>query len=107
MINNIQDDAPHPGTILNELYLKPLMLSITQTAIYLKMGREQLSNIINGKAGISPLMALRLAQAFNTTAQYWLNLQNEYNLSIVYHQYKHEIDSIIKIVYDDSKEANL
>jgi addiction module HigA family antidote len=71
------------------------------------MGREQLSNIINGKAGISPLMALRLAQAFNTTAQYWLNLQNEYNLSIVYHQYKHEIDSIIKIVYDDSKEANL
>ncbi len=44
------------------------------------ISRPRLSDIINGKAGISPLMALKLSKAFNTTPYFWLNMQNSYDL---------------------------
>jgi len=76
----IQNNPPHPGAILDECYLKALNLSVTNAAKVLLISRPRLSTIINGKAGISALMALKLAKAFNTTPLFWLNLQNSYDL---------------------------
>jgi len=76
----IQYNPPHPGEILKEDYLQPLDLTITEAADGLGIARKNLSAIINGKAGISPEMAIRLSEAFDTTPDLWLNLQANYDL---------------------------
>lgn len=76
----IQHSPPHPGEMLRELYLEPLGLSVTEAARKLLISRPRLSDIINGKAGISPLMALKLSKAFNNTPYLWMNMQNSYDL---------------------------
>lgn len=76
----IQHDPSHPGTILREFYFEPLNLNITEAAEKLQITRPNLSAIINGKAGISAVMALKLAKAFKTTPQFWMNLQTNYDL---------------------------
>jgi len=73
-------DPPHPGAILRELCLAPLGLSVTAAAGALGVSRKALSAILNGHAGISPEMALRLAIAFDTTPESWLNQQAQYDL---------------------------
>lgn len=74
-------NPPHPGTILKGLYLDGAGLTVTQAAERLGISRKTLSQIINGHAGISPQMAVLLAQAFpSTTPQLWLNLQQQYDL---------------------------
>jgi antitoxin HigA-1 len=76
----IQHNPPHPGEILREFSFEPLRLNITAAAEKLLITRPNLSAIINGKTGISPHMAVKLAKAFNTTPHYWLNLQANYDL---------------------------
>ena len=71
---------PHPGEILKELCLAPLGLSVTEAAKALGVSRKTLSSIINGKAGISPEMAVRLSIAFNTSSESWLHQQTQYDL---------------------------
>ncbi|MEH6544207.1 MAG: HigA family addiction module antitoxin [Porticoccaceae bacterium] len=71
---------PHPGEIIKELCLEPLELSITAAADALGVSRKTLSSIINGKAGISPEMAVRLSIAFNTSSESWMNQQTQYDL---------------------------
>lgn len=73
-------DPPHPGEIIKELCLEPLGLSVTRAAEALGVSRKTLSAILNGRAGISPEMALRLSLAFDTTAESWLNQQTQYDL---------------------------
>ncbi len=73
-------NPPHPGEILRELCLEPLGLSVTRTAEALGVSRKTLSAILNGRAGISPEMAIRLSKAFGTTAESWLNQQVQYDL---------------------------
>ena len=73
-------NPPHPGEILRELCLEPLGLSVTEAARALGVSRKTLSSIVNGRAGISPEMAVRLSLAFNTTAESWLNQQVQYDL---------------------------
>ena len=73
-------NPPHPGEILRELCLEPLGLSVTRTAEALGVSRKTLSAILNGRAGISPEMAIRLSKAFDTTAESWLNQQVQYDL---------------------------
>jgi addiction module HigA family antidote len=73
-------NPPHPGEILRELCLEPLGLSVTRTAGALGVSRKTLSAILNGRAGISPEMAIRLSKAFGTTAESWLNQQVQYDL---------------------------
>lgn len=70
----------HPGEILQEMYLEPLNISITDLAKSLKVARRTISLIINGHSGISVEMALRLSTAFSTTVEYWLNLQRTYDV---------------------------
>ena len=73
-------NPPHPGEILKQDYLIPLNLTVTEVAAGLGVARKNLSAIINGHAGISPEMAIRLSKAFNTTPLLWLNMQKEYDL---------------------------
>lgn len=73
-------NPPHPGEVLRELCLEPLGLSVTRAAEALGVSRKTLSAILNGRAGISPEMALRLSKAFGTTAESWLNQQMQYDL---------------------------
>ncbi len=70
----------HPGEVLRELYLEPLGSSVTETAAELGVARKTLSQLVNGRAGVSPEMALRLAKAFDTTPDSWLNMQKSYDL---------------------------
>ncbi len=80
MAKMIMHNPPHPGEIIKEAYLEPLGLTVTEAAKALKVTRKTLSAIINGKAGISPAMAIRLSKAFHTTPQLWLNMQQSYDL---------------------------
>lgn len=73
-------NPPHPGEVLRELCLEPLGLSVTDAAQALGTSRKNLSAIVNGKAGISPEMALRLSIAFDTSAESWLAQQSQYDL---------------------------
>ncbi len=73
-------NPPHPGLIIKELCIEPLNLTITDTAKALGVSRKTLSSIINGKAGISPEMAVRLSIAFNTSSESWINQQSQYDL---------------------------
>ena len=73
-------NPPHPGEILRELCVKPLGLTVTRAASALGVSRKTLSSILNGRAGISPEMAVRLSLAFGTTAESWMNQQVQYDL---------------------------
>jgi addiction module HigA family antidote len=73
-------NPPHPGEFLRELCLEPLGLSVTEAAEGLGVSRKTLSAILNGRAGISPEMALRLSMAFGTSPESWLNQQIQYDL---------------------------
>ena len=74
-------NPPHPGEVLRELCLAPLGLSVTEAAKGLGVSRKTLSSILNGRAGISPEMAVRLSIAFNTTAESWLRQQLQFDLA--------------------------
>ena len=71
---------PHPGEILKETVFDPLDLSVTEAADRLAMSRVALSRVLNGKAGISPDLALRLEKAGVSTARFWVALQGNYDL---------------------------
>ena len=73
-------NPPHPGEILRELCIDPLRLTVTEAAEGLGVSRKTLSAILNGRAGISPGMAIRLGKAFGTSAESWLNQQVQYDL---------------------------
>ena len=73
-------NPPHPGEILKGLCLDPLGITVTEAAKALGVSRKTLSAILNGRAGISPEMAVRLSIAFATTAESWLNQQVQYDL---------------------------
>lgn len=76
----LMHNPPHPGEIIRELCLDPLGLTVTDTAKGLGVSRKTLSAILNGRAGISPEMAIRLSIAFGTSAESWLNQQSQYDL---------------------------
>ena len=73
-------NPPHPGEIIRELCLEPLGLSVTGAAKALGVSRKTLSAVLNGRAGISPEMAVRLSIAFDTSSESWLNQQVQYDL---------------------------
>ncbi len=70
----------HPGEVLRELYLMPLEVTITQAAEALKITRKHLSAIVNGRAPVTPEMAVRLAVVFATEPEFWVHLQSQYDL---------------------------
>ena len=76
-------NPPHPGGFVLRQCIEPLGLSITEAARALGVTRTTLSELVNGKRGISPEMAVRLSQAFGGSAQSWLIQQAQYDLAQV------------------------
>lgn len=70
----------HPGEILKEQFIEPRGLTINQVAAGLNMHRTNLSYILNKRASISTELAIKLSVAFGNSAQFWLDLQREYDL---------------------------
>ena len=73
-------NPPHPGEVIRGLVMEPLGLTVTEAAKALGISRKTLSAILNGRAGISPEMAVRLSIALGTSAEVWLNHQTQYDL---------------------------
>jgi addiction module HigA family antidote len=74
-------DPSHPGRQLLLDCLEPARLTVSEGAKALGVSRQALSKLVNGSAGISPEMALRLAKAFGSTPDMWLRLQMAYDLA--------------------------
>jgi addiction module HigA family antidote len=90
----VQREPTHPGEILKEEFLEPLNITQTQLAKDLNTSFRAINELINQKRGITVEMALKLAKYFNTTAQLWLNLQNEYDLYKVLNKKKDLLDKV-------------
>jgi len=83
MIKNSVLDPINPGEILREDFLEPLGISINQLSRDLSVPPNRISEIVNGKRAITADTALRLERYFGIEAQFWLNLQTEYDLRIM------------------------
>ena len=71
----------HPGLIVRHDCLEPLGLTVTAGARVLGVTRQALNNLVNGKSGISPEMAIRLTKAFGSTEETWLRMQIAHDLA--------------------------
>ena len=87
---------PHPGRIVRQECIEPLGLTVKEAAKRLGVTRQALNNLVNGKAGISPEMSIRLSKAFGSSPEVWLGLQLEYDLAQAEkHAGKIKVDRII------------
>ena len=73
-------DPPHPGEHIRHDCLEPLGLTVTRAAQALGVSRKTLSELVNGRSGISPEMAIRLAKGFGGSPEVWLRMQMSYDL---------------------------
>ncbi len=76
-------NPPHPGGVVLRQCIEPLGLTITQAAAALGVTRTTLSEVVNGKRGISPVMAVRLSKVFGGSAESWLTQQAHHDLAQV------------------------
>ena len=74
-------NPPHPGETVRYDCLEPLGLTVTEGAKALGVTRQALNNLVNGKSGISPEMAIRLSKAFGSSPETWLKMQLDYGLA--------------------------
>jgi len=72
----------HPGEILREDFMKPVGLSVNKLALELHVPATRIGEIVHGRRRITAETALRLARYFHTNAEFWLNLQNFYDLEV-------------------------
>jgi len=80
VMKRMKRQPTHPGCILREDYLGVTKITVTDMAAKLGISRKTLSKILNEKGAVTPDMALRLARAFGTTPELWINLQKNYDL---------------------------
>ena len=73
-------NPPHPGKVFRRLYLDPLGFTISEGANRLGVSRKTLSQLVNGRTGISTVMAIRIGLATNTSAESWFTMQAYYDL---------------------------
>lgn len=86
--------STHPGIILKEEFAEPLKLTQAKMSVDLGVGIKTLSELYNEKRGISAVMALKLARYFKTTPQFWLNLQDNYDLYQAYMKNSSKIERV-------------
>jgi antitoxin HigA-1 len=82
----IMKNPPHPGRIVRQECLEPLGLSVTKAAKALGVSRNALSELTNGRRGISPEMAIRLSKAFGSSPEMWAGLQFDYDMAVAMKQ---------------------
>jgi len=86
----------HPGEILREEYLGPLGMSANALSIHLRIPATRVNEIARENRSVSPDTALRLARYFNTSAEYWLNLQSTYDLKLAEKEAGEKIEADIQ-----------
>ncbi|MCY3853471.1 MAG: HigA family addiction module antitoxin [Gammaproteobacteria bacterium] len=74
-------DPPHPGSVFRQVCIDPIGLTVTEAATHLGVSRRQLSDVVNGRSGISPEMAVRISKVFGGSAQIWCRMQAAYDLA--------------------------
>jgi addiction module HigA family antidote len=74
--------AVHPGEILREDFMKPLRLTVNKLALELHVPANRIGEIVHERRRITAESALRLARYFKTNPEFWLNLQNFYDLEV-------------------------
>ena len=87
----------HPGEILREEFLKPLGMSANALAIALSVNAPRVNDIVREKRAVSPEMALRLSRYFRTSPEFWLTLQQSYDLSKTRAEKQSEIEDQVRI----------
>lgn len=93
----------HPGGILKRQYMEPLGINNTKLAEAIAVSRKTVSMLVNERSGVSPEMAVRLSLAFGTTPDFWLNLQNNYDLWLT--QSSNRDWGRVQTLYSDQKLA--
>lgn len=89
-------DPIHPGEILSEEFLVPLELSARKLAATIHVPTNRVTRLIRGQTRVTADTAIRLSQAFNTTPEFWMNLQSRYDLQTAEDsQFVQEINSVI------------
>jgi addiction module HigA family antidote len=86
----------HPGEILRDLYLEPLEMTPYALAKKLNVPRTRIERIVAQKTGITSDTALRLAKFFKTSPEFWMNLQNSFDLKIEADNLKDELEHILE-----------
>ena len=84
----------HPGEVLSEEFMKPLGLSATALSKMLGVPTNRITTIVNGDRSVTADTALRLGKLFDTTPEFWTNLQTAYDLSIAARSARRQIDAI-------------
>ena len=79
-MRKMEREPTHPGKLIGEACLKPLAMTISEFTSGLGVSRKTLSKILNARGAVAPNRALRLARAFNTTADFWLSLQKNHDV---------------------------
>jgi addiction module HigA family antidote len=88
--------APHPGETIREDVLEPLGMSVSQLAQALGVTASRVNDIVRGRRGITADTALRLARYLNTSAEFWLGLQLEYDLRTTRKAREREIHKTVR-----------
>jgi len=91
----------HPGEILLEDFLMPMNITAYRLAKETRIDQTRISEIINGKRGISVDTALRLAKFFGNSPEFWLNIQNHYDLEEKKERLSDELNEIETYVFHD------
>ena len=74
-------NPPHPGSVFRQVCIDPIGITVTEAATRLGVSRRQLSDVVNGRSGISPEMAVRISKVFGGSAQIWCRMQAAYDLA--------------------------
>ena len=87
-------EPTHPGEMLLEEFLKPMELSQRDLAEGIRVPYQRVNELVNGRRGVTPSTALRLAKFLGTSAEYWMNLQLRWDLYQVIHSEESDISRI-------------
>jgi addiction module HigA family antidote len=91
----------HPGEILLEDFITPMDISVYRLSKEIHIDQTRISEIIKGKRSITVDTALRLARFFGNSAEFWLNLQNHYDLEEKKKELEKDLDTIKKYKYHE------
>lgn len=86
----------HPGEILLKDFLEPLEISQTELAQAIHVPYQRINELVNGKRGVTPSTALRLAKFLGNSAEFWLNLQQNWELYHVFQEEEEDLNSILE-----------
>lgn len=84
----------HPGEMLREDFMPDYGLTVSSLAAALKVSRQTVNELLNGRRALTPLMALRLSRLFGNSPQFWMNAQMAVDLWQAEQKYRRELDVV-------------